>query len=121
MTAMARIEHAPRSAPIFRHRQHCGDGNRRLTRVLTADAARAGCDIALELVAVEPWSSATFTGSVVTLSLVAPAGPALTRWLADLPEADLPMGRDLVADIAVERDAAGCRLRVLICCDAADG
>ena len=119
MTAMGRIEHAP--APATRCRPRPPDGGGRLARVLTAHAARAGCAVTLDILTVEPWSSATFAGTIATLSLTASPGAALSRWLAELADADLPMGRDLIADIAVEALPDGHRLRVLVCTDAMDG
>lgn len=117
MTVHARIERAmpPRTTPCRRP----ADRGERLARTLVAHAARAGCVVRLTIAMVEPWCSATFSGSVIALTLDAMPGPALTRWLAALPEADIPLGRDLIADIAVE--AEPCRLRVLLCQDAANG
>lgn len=119
MTVMERIAHTP--MPATRPRLRSNDGVDRLTRVLTAHAVRAGCTVSIDTMSAEPWASATFTGTVATLALAFEPGPAITRWLADLPEADLPMGRDLVADIAVLPAAGGCCLSVLICSDAANG
>jgi hypothetical protein len=119
MTVMERVAHTP--MPATRPRLRSNDGVGRLTRVLTAHAARAGCTVSIDIMSAEPWASATFTGTVATLALAFEPGPAMTRWLADLPEADLPMGRDLVADIAVAPAAGGCCLSVLICSDAANG
>lgn len=121
MTALAPIardgatpfSHRSDTVPARRHRP--ADGGERVARALTAHAARAGCTVALRVLTVEPWASATFAGSVVTLALTAPQGPALSDWLAALPEAEIPLGRHLVADIAVEAD--GTILRLLICAD----
>ena len=125
MTALARIAcatslAADRSRPAFRgHRP--ADRGQRLARALTGDAARAGCAVTLVVASVEPWSSATFSGSVITLILTAPTGPALSAWLAELPERDVPLGRDIVADLAVEPTGTAWRLRALLCLDAANG
>jgi hypothetical protein len=127
MTALVRIPRPARAphmpdTPLPRRRHRPADGVGRLVQVLVAHAARAGCRVAIEIVSVTPWSSATFVGSVATLALTAAPCPALARWLAALPEAEIPLGRDLVADLAVEdRRAAGdgVRLCVLICNGAA--
>jgi hypothetical protein len=122
MSALAPV--ADRSDPIRPGRppfRRPTDRGERLARALMAHAARAGCTVLLTIATVEPWSSATFSGSVIALSLAAAPGPALSAWLRDLPESDIPLGRDLVADIAVERVDGGWWLRVLLCLDAANG
>lgn len=119
MTMMERIARTP--MPVAQPRPRSNDGVDRLTRVLTAHAARAGCAVSVDIRSTEPWASATFTGTVATLALAFRPSPAVTRWLADLPEADLPIGRDLVADIAVVPAPGDCCLSVLICNDAANG
>ncbi len=116
MTAFARIE---RAMPVRTARPRPADRGERLARTLVAHAARAGCTVRLSVATVEPWCSATFSGSAIVLAVDAPPGAALSAWLAALPEADIPLGRDLIADIAVEADAS--RLRVLLCLDAANG
>ncbi|MDR6145887.1 hypothetical protein QE363_001680 [Sphingomonas sp. SORGH_AS870] len=121
MTALAWSDPARRSAGLCRSRPRPADRGERLARVLAAHAAQAGCMVTIAVQAVEPWSSATFSGSVATLSLAAPSSPALAAWLADLAEADIPLGRDIVADLAVEPAAEGWLLRVLTCADAANG
>lgn len=50
-----------------------------------------------------PWWSATFAGHRLALTLAAPPGPALDRWLEGLSEAELPIPGRLVADCLVER------------------
>ncbi len=117
MTVHARIARA--MPPRVTSCRRPADRSERLARTLVAHAARAGCMVRLTVAMVEPWCSATFCGSVIALTLDAPPGPALTRWLAALPEADIPLGRDLIADIVVETEP--CRLRVLLCQDAANG
>lgn len=117
MTAFTRIERATASPAAAR--RPAADRGERLARTLVAHAARAGAAVRLTVATVEPWCSATFSGSVIVLTLDAPPGPALSAWLAGLPEANIPLGRDLIADIAVEPDAG--KLRVLLCLDAADG
>ncbi len=97
------------------------DRGERLARILSGDAMRAGCPVVLEVEDVTPWSSATFAGVVVTLTLTARAAPALFAWLAELPDRDLPMRRDIVADLTVEPVDDAWRLRALLCLDAANG
>lgn len=125
MTALARIPCASpvridRSQPLWR-RQRPADRGQRLACALTRDAGHAGCVVTLVVASVEPWSSATFSGSVITLMLTAPPTAALSAWLAALPERDVPLGRDIVADLAVEPVDSGWRLRALLCLDAANG
>lgn len=125
MNAFARIAHstdaqADRARPAFRpHRP--ADRGERLARALRADAARAGCAITLSVQTVEPWSSGIFSGAVITLSLDGSACPALAIWLAELRERDIPLGRDIVADLTVERVDHGWWVRALLCLDAANG
>jgi hypothetical protein len=119
MTAFVRIDHALASRTVLRHRP--ADRGERLAHALVAHAARMGCTVRLSVTMVEPWCSATFSGSVIVLALDASPGPASSSWLANLPEADIPLGRDLIADIAVEPDGTRRRLRVLLCLDAAGG
>ena len=116
MTAFARIE---RALPMRPTRPRPTDRGERLARTLIAHAARAGCVVQLAVASVEPWCSATFSGSVIVLTLKAPPGAALSNWLAALPEAEIPLGRDLIADIAMDWEAR--QLRVLLCLDAANG
>ena len=103
------------------HLRRPTDRGERLARALMAHAGRAGCPILLTVSTVEPWSSVTFSGSVITLAMAAAPGAALSAWLDALPEIDIPLGRDLVADIAAERIDGGWSLRVLLCLDAANG
>ncbi|WP_230483703.1 hypothetical protein [Sphingomonas sp. Leaf21] len=118
---LTRCDRPGHVAPHFAPLRRPSDRGGRLARALTAHAARAGCTVLLTVENVEPWSSVTFTGSVVTLRLAAAPGNALSAWLKSLPEAEIPLGRDLIADIAAERIAGGRTLRVLLCLDAANG
>ena len=125
MSALDRIARAeamiaPRD-PARRPARRPADGGDRLARMLTAHAARAGAEVMIGILSVEPWSSATFSGRVSILSLTACPTPVLADWLATLGEADLPMGRDVIADIAVEATSFGHQLRILTCVDAANG
>lgn len=122
MNAITRIDPPAGSAngashPTVRPRRPADHGDR-LARALTADAAHVGCRITLSVLTFAPWSSGLFDGSTVTLRLTAPTSPALSAWLADLPERDVPMGRDIVADIAVAPMDGAWRVTALVCRDA---
>ena len=71
-----------------------------ILRALIASARPFGVTPHLADVDERPWSSATFTGARLTITLdLAGADPA--AWLAALPEADLPVPGRLVADLVV--------------------
>jgi hypothetical protein len=106
--------------PPYRIRRPADRGER-LARLLSGDAMRAGCPVVIEVEDMTPWSSATFNGVVITLTLTACPCPTLSAWLAELPERDLPMGRDIVADLAIEPVDDAWRARALLCLDAANG
>jgi len=72
-----------------------------LVRALEADARRAGCQVRMNASDWTRWASATFTGARHELTLEAGESDALDAWLAELPEADLPIRGHLVADIVV--------------------
>lgn len=64
---------------------------RQLTRVLKRSAQGAGCGVVLTHERERPWITMTFAGARHTFR--AEAEPAaLLRWVAMLPEADLPLG-----------------------------
>nr|WP_231708405.1 hypothetical protein [Sphingomonas populi] len=77
------------------------DAGVRLERALVANAAQAGCPVTIADATWVRWASATFTGARHTLWLTGAAGPALDRWLADLPEAELSVRESLVADLRI--------------------
>jgi hypothetical protein len=82
------------------------DAGVRLERTLLAHAVAAGCTVSIVDATWVRWASATFAGARHTLWLEGGAGAALDQWLADLPEADLVLRDNLVADLivaAVER------------------
>ncbi len=62
-------------------------------------AARAGLTIAVERASATRWASATFTGARHQLVVIADNEPGAWRWVAGLPEADLPVRGHLVADL----------------------
>lgn len=73
------------------------DAAGRLGRALKASAVTAGVAVEVADARARPWSSATFTGERVELTLrVAPEAAA---WIAGLGEADLPMRGWFVADL----------------------
>ncbi|MEZ0242790.1 MAG: hypothetical protein ACAH11_05405 [Sphingomonas sp.] len=78
------------------------DAATQLERALIAGAAAAGCPVSVTESDLVRWASATFTGARHMLTLTGAASPALTRWLADLPEAEFALRGHLVADLSVE-------------------
>jgi hypothetical protein len=91
-------------------RLRAGDAHAHLVRALAADAAAAGCTLAVERAASRPWASATFTGEQQRLSLALVPPAAARRWLDAIGEAELPM-RGHVAmppsvDAVEERDGS---------------
>ncbi len=74
-----------------------------LMRALDADAQRAGCAVTLTRAESTRWSSATFVGERHALTLEAPDSPEFDSWLGALPEAELPVRSQLVADLAVKQ------------------
>lgn len=86
-----------------------------LMRAIEADARRAGCAVTLARAETKRWSSATFAGARHALAIEAPDSPALEAWLEALPEAELPVRAQLVADLTVtgvNRDAGIARVAI---------
>ncbi len=85
-----------------------------LERALRGAAERGGVVLAIADAGWTAWASATFVGARHRLVLHAAAGDAFDRWLAELPEAELPMRRHLVAELAVtarwREDGAACAI-----------
>lgn len=77
------------------------DAGTLLRRAIERDARRAECAATLTLDESTRWASATFIGARHRLSLDGPDDAAFAQWLASLPEADLPIRRHLVADLAI--------------------
>jgi hypothetical protein len=73
-----------------------------LERALIANAARHGVRIEVAEAESTRWASATFSGARHVMRLAADGGD-MRQWLAELPEADLPIRGHLVADLAVVR------------------
>ncbi|MDJ0277192.1 hypothetical protein QLH51_10340 [Sphingomonas sp. 2R-10] len=76
------------------------DATTLLERRLRIAAEAAGATIAIVAADATPWASATFNGARHRLTL-AGGGAAFERWIAALPEADLPLRGHLVADVQV--------------------
>lgn len=77
------------------------DAGTLLRAALLRSAVMTGCRIAVEATDVTRWASATFAGARHRLRLHGEDTVALDGWVAALPEADLPLRRHLVADVAV--------------------
>ena len=77
------------------------DAGTMLERALVTAASAAGCVVAIEAADWKRWASATFTGARHELTLSGACGAALDQWLVKLSETDLPLGRYLLADLAV--------------------
>lgn len=72
-----------------------------LRAALSRSAAATGCRLTVEATVTTRWASATFAGARHRLTLHGEDAAALDVWVAALPEADLPLRRHLVADVAV--------------------
>ena len=86
-----------------------------LMRAIDAHARRAGCAVTLARAASTRWSSATFTGARHELTVEAPDSSALDAWIEALPEAELPVRAQLVADLVVKgvtREAGMARVAI---------
>lgn len=81
------------------------DATTLLERRLRIAAEAAGVAITIVTADATPWASATFNGARHRLTLVG-EGAAFERWVARLPEADLPVRGHLVADLVVRRAVA---------------
>jgi hypothetical protein len=78
------------------------DAGTLLVRAVEADAFGAGCLIRIADSDWTRWASATFNGARHQLHVEADDSPALDRWLADLPDASLPMRGHLLAEMVVK-------------------
>ena len=87
------------------------DPARSLLRALRRCAAAAACRIELSHEATTPWSSATFVGAQHRVTV---RGADLHAWLAELPEAELPMSGCFVASCDVAAVEGGAVLTVLV-------
>ncbi len=82
------------------------DATTLLERRLRIAAEAVGVTIAITASDATPWASATFNGARHRLTLVG-EGAAFKRWVAALPDIDLPLRGHLVADLVVRRAVAG--------------
>lgn len=85
---------------------------------LFRSAAAAGCAIRLVEGDAAPWWSATFAGGAVWLTIALDPGGDADRWLAALPDAELPIAGRFVADCLVEPGAPGTATVSLLILDA---
>ncbi|UVO51910.1 hypothetical protein M0208_15840 [Sphingomonas sp. SUN019] len=86
-----------------------------LERAIAASATAYGITITFDATHMTAWESATFSGARHVLEAHATAAKAIDTWLAQLPEADLPLHGHLVADLAIiatARDGAGHRFTI---------
>lgn len=73
-----------------------------LERALIRQAEAVGIALSIVSAGWTRWASATFVGARHDLLLTAPLSPALDRWIAGLPEAELALRDHLVADLYIE-------------------
>lgn len=86
---------------------------RQLLRALARSATHAGCAAALTHNGETPWATATFAGA--RHHLAATGDPAaLARWLAMLPEAELPLTGWFVASCAAEVTGGSATIELLV-------
>jgi len=85
----------------MRARGEVPDAGAPLMRALLADAAAAGCIARAVSASARDWASATFVGAQHRIVL-AVAGTGADDWVRQLPEADLPVWRHVVADLTVD-------------------
>jgi len=78
------------------------DATTQLERALVANAEATGCAVAIAEADLTRWASVTFAGARHMLTLTGGACPALSRWIAALPEAEFALRGHLVADLSVE-------------------
>lgn len=84
-----------------------------LLRALRRSAGAAGCRAELAHVDETAWATATFTGARHTVRATGESD-ALTRWLAMLPEAELPIRDHFVASCAAELVADTATIELLV-------
>jgi hypothetical protein len=82
-------------------RAPAGSAAELIERALLADAARWGVTFAVERARATAWASATFSGARHHLTVRGESAARAQGWLAALPEAELPVRGNLVADLAV--------------------
>ncbi len=85
----------------------------RLARALQASAREAGCAIRIATADERRWASATFTGAQHEIVVDAAPSARLSAWLDALHGLPLALPGHVVAQLAVERGAAGTRVTAL--------
>ena len=98
------------------------DAEARLTRALARHAAAAGVTVDAERCRSRPWSSATFQGVQLHLTLVAAPAAEARRWLDALADAELAMRGHVAMPAAVDAitdrgDALAAEIAVLVLVD----
>ena len=78
------------------------DASAAFRRALTVHVATAGCPVELLFIEAHDWASATFVGQQHRLHLRASAGPALSTWIAGLPETEWRLSGHIVVYVAAE-------------------
>lgn len=89
------------------------DPARLLLRALARSAAEADCPVTLSHLRERTWATATFAGARHTVRVEGEAA-SLTRWLAMLPEAELPMRGWFVASCAAELSGLTATVELLV-------
>ena len=82
------------------------DAEARLARALERNARAEGVTATVRQCRSRPWSSATFEGVQVDLSVQAGPADAAMAWLAALAEAQLPMAGHVAMPPAIDAAAA---------------
>lgn len=77
------------------------DAGTLLVRAVEAYAFGANCLVRVADSDWTRWASATFNGARHVISLEAEESPALERWLADLPDANLAIRGHLLAELVI--------------------
>lgn len=87
----------------------------RLLRALAASAEAFGCPAELDLNAARDWASGLFLGARYDVAAAVDRGDAADRWIAALPDIDLPMPRQFAGDVRViTRDDSPKRIAITI-------
>lgn len=76
-----------------------------LERALLTSAGSNGVTLQVRSATMKRWASATFVGARHVLAIEGDWRDAVSAWLRDLPEIDLPIRGHLVADLAVVEQA----------------
>lgn len=82
------------------------DAGSQLERALVRSAADAGIRLTIHTALAIPWASVTFTGARHRITIAAAPSPALSAWLAKLPETEFRLRGHLVADLMTAGEVA---------------